>query len=219
MPNIRLDRTLDDVTAVILAGGESQRMGTNKALLAVAGQPLIARTAARVRALCDGIVVVTNTPDVYQFLVSDFGAVLVADAYPARGSLVGLYSGLRAVQTPLALALACDMPLLNLGLLQAMIGLAVDCDAVVPRMEGQAEPLHAIYRPATCAPAVLRHLEAGDRRMVSFLPDVQVRYLDAADVEAYDPQRLSFVNVNTPAEWADAQARLAETDAGRGPDL
>jgi molybdopterin-guanine dinucleotide biosynthesis protein A len=211
--------TPDDVAAVILAGGESQRMGTNKALLEVAGQPLIVRTVARVRGLCAETIVVTNTPDVYRFLVADFGARLVADAYPARGSLVGLYSGLRAARSSLALALACDMPLLNLDLLRAMIGLAADVDAVVPRIDGLAEPLHAIFRPATCAPAIWQHLEAGDRRMVSFLPDVQVRYLDAADVDVYDPHRLSFMNVNTPAEWADAQAWLAEAGGEHGPGL
>ena len=75
----------DDVTAVILAGGESQRMGTNKALLEIAGQSLIERTVTRVRALCAEIVVVTNTPDVYRFLVSEYGARLVAAAYAARG--------------------------------------------------------------------------------------------------------------------------------------
>lgn len=209
----------DDVAAVILAGGESQRMGTNKALLEVAGQPLIARTVARVRGLCAEIIVVTNTPDVYRFLVADFGARLVADAYPARGSFVGLYSGLCAAQSSLALALACDMPLLNLNLLRAMIGAAADVDAVVPRIDGLAEPLHAIYRPSTCAPAIWQHLEVGDRRMVSFLSDVQVRYLDAADVDVYDPYRLSFMNVNTPAEWADAQAWLAEAGGEHGPGL
>ncbi len=209
----------DDVTAVILAGGESQRMGTNKALLEIAGQPLIARTVARVRALCAEIIVVTNTPEVYQFLVAEFGADLVPDTYPARGSLVGLYSGLRAVRSSLALALACDMPLLNLSLLRAMIGLAAGVDAVVPRMAGLAEPLHAIYRPSVCVPAIRRHLEIGDRRMVSFLPDVAVRYLDAADVDAYDPRRLSFMNVNTPAEWADAQAWLAATGDDHGAGL
>lgn len=208
-----------EVAAVILAGGESQRMGTNKALLEIAGQPLIARTAARVHTLCAEIIVVTNTPEVYRFLASEFGARLVADAYPARGSLVGLYSGLRAAQSPLAVALACDMPLLNLGLLRAMIGLAAGYDAVVPRIDGQAEPLHAIYRPAVCAPAILRHLELGNRRMISFLPDVQVHFLDAADVEAHDPRRLSFMNVNTPAEWAAAQVWLSEAGGDHGPGL
>lgn len=198
----------DDVTAVILAGGESQRMGTNKALLEIAGQPLIARTVARVRALCAEIIVVTNTPDVYRFLVSGFGARLVPDAYAARGSLVGLYSGLCAAQSPLALALACDMPLLNLDLLRAMVDQAAAYDAVVPRIDDLVEPLHAVYRPAVCAPAILRRLEAGDRRMISFLPDVAVRFFEAADVEVYDPRRLSFMNVNTPGEWAAAQPWL-----------
>ena len=80
------------ISAIILAGGESRRMGFNKALLPLDGQPLIARTAACLRLLADDLIVVTNTPETYQFLVADFGATLTPDALPVRSALVGLLS-------------------------------------------------------------------------------------------------------------------------------
>ena len=182
------------ISAIILAGGESRRMGSSKALLSLDGQPLIARTAACLRPLADELIVVTNTPEAYQFLVADFAARLIPDALPARSALVGLYSGLRMARGDLALAVACDMPFLNPALLGFMLTLAQAVDDLL-------EPLHAVYRPASCTPAVERHLLAGDRRMISFYAAVQVCQVTAADVARFDPGRLSFVNVNTPEEW------------------
>ena len=199
------------ISAIILAGGESRRMGSNKALLSLDGQPLIARTAACLRPLADDLIVVTNTPEAYQFLVADFAARLIPDALPARSALVGLYSGLRMARGDLrisgsthisALAVACDMPFLNPALLGFMLTLAqAGYDVVVPQVNDLLEPLHAVYRPASCTPAVERHLLAGDRRMISFYAAVQVCQVTAADVARFDPGRLSFVNVNTPEEW------------------
>jgi len=190
------------ISAIILAGGESRRMGANKALLSLDGQPLIARTAASLRLLADELIVVTNTPETYQFLVTDYHATLTPDAFPTRSALVGLYSGLRAARGDLALAVACDMPFLNSALLGFMLSLAqTGCDVVAPQVDNQWEPLHAVYRPASCIPAVERHLRTGDRRMISFYPEVQVRLVTAAEVAEFDPEHLSFVNVNTPEEW------------------
>jgi len=190
------------ISAIILAGGESRRMGANKALLSLGGQPLIARTAVSLRLLADEIIVVTNTPETYHFLVSDFHATLTPDAFPTRSALVGLYSGLQAARGDLALAVACDMPFLNPALLRFMLSLAhTGYDVVAPQVDNQWEPLHAVYRPATCAPVVERRLLAGDRRMISFYPEVKVRLVTAAEVAEFDPDRLSFVNVNTPEEW------------------
>ena len=142
------------VSAIILAGGESRRMGTNKALLALDGQPLIAHVAARLQPLAADLIVVTNTPEVYAFLARDFNARLIPDALPLRSSLVGLFSGLVAARGELALAVACDMPFLNPDLLAYMLTLAqAGYDVVTPAVDGLLEPLHAVYRPAACAPA------------------------------------------------------------------
>ncbi len=194
------------VSAIILAGGESRRMGTNKALLALDGQPLIAHVAARLQPLAADLIVVTNTPEVYAFLARDFDARLIPDALPLRSSLVGLFSGLVAARGELALAVACDMPFLNPDLLAYMLTLAqAGYDVVTPAVDGLLEPLHAVYRPAACAPAIERSLAAGDRRMVSFYEAVRVRPLTAAEAARFDPERLSWVNVNTPEEWKQWQ--------------
>ncbi len=194
------------VSAIILAGGQSRRMGINKALLPLDGQPLIAHTAACLRPLAAELIVVTNTPQTYAFLETTFGARLIPDALPVRSALVGLFSGLQAVRSELALAVACDMPFLNVDLLRFMLTLAQEgFDVAVPQVDGQFEPLHAVYRPAACVPVIERHLRAGDQRIISFYSAVRVRPVTAVELVQFDPQRLSLVNVNTPEEWKEWQ--------------
>jgi molybdopterin-guanine dinucleotide biosynthesis protein A len=99
------------------------------------------------------------------------------------------------------------MPFVDTDLVRAMIAACGTADAIVPRVraqgleEPQPEPLHAIYRK-TCLPAIEAALAAGRRRVVAFLQDVQVCYLDENVLRQFDPDLRSFRNVNTPEEWA-----------------
>ncbi len=130
---------------------------------------------------------------------------------PAAGPLAGLHAGLAAARHDLVLALAADMPFVNLALIESMMGLAEGFDAVVPLIPGPDgdlawEPLHALYRRG-CLPAVTTRLAAGERRVNSFLPDVQTRVVTAEEIAVYDPLRMSFFNVNTPEDWKTMQRR------------
>jgi molybdopterin-guanine dinucleotide biosynthesis protein A len=185
-------------TGIVLAGGESERMGRDKRRLEVGGQTLLARTLARLRPLVDEVLVVVRE----RGELPPVDARIVTDRYPGKGVLAGVHAGLAAARAPWAYVLAGDMPLLNADLLRAMAALADDdCDVVVPRWRGELEPLHALYRPAACAPAAEAALQENRRRIIAFYPYVRVREIDEATVTQIDPKGRSFFNVNTSKEW------------------
>ena len=191
------------ISGVILAGGQSRRMGTNKAFLMAGGRPLIAWVMERVRVLTRDVVLVTNDPEPYRIL----GGHTTGDLLPGGGALSGLHVGLATAAHGWSLVVGCDMPLLNLDLLRYMISLTPYQDAVVPRPGGLEEPLHALYH-RRCLRAITRNLLAGNYKMTSFLPEQRVRYLDEAEIDRYDPQHLSFANANTPEDLAEVTKHL-----------
>ncbi len=208
---------MDTLTLVINAGGQSRRMGTAKALLPVPpyDTPLIAHMAARLAPLAaDPLVVVTNDTALPQAAQLPSGTIFVADAYPDTGTLGGIATGLH--QAPgWALVVACDLPLVSAELCAMLAGLAGEqveeqdrWDAVVPVIDGYEEPLHALYH-RRCLPAIEARLAAGQRRVISFMPDVRTLYVQEEDLRAVDPQLHSFFNTNTPEEWSEAMRLLA----------
>lgn len=208
--------SLMNLTLVINAGGQSRRMGTSKALLPVPPQaaPLIAHVAARLAPLAaQRLVVVTNDPQLPTLAQLPPETVFVADAYPDTGTLGGIASGLQQV-AGWAVVVACDLPLVSAALFAHLCALAGEqedgqdrWDAVVPEVAGYAEPLHALYH-RRCLPAIVARLAAGERRVISFMPDVRTRYVPEAELRAIDPELRSFFNTNTPEEWAAALALL-----------
>jgi molybdopterin-guanine dinucleotide biosynthesis protein A len=199
------------LTVVIQAGGESRRMGQDKGLLPFLGQPLIERVIKRVRPLADEVLVTTNRPESYGFL----GVPLFSDQIPGRGALGGLYTALFVAQQPLVAVVACDMPFVSLPLLTAERDLLeqTGSDAVIPRTEGGSEPFHAVYRRATCLPAVEAALKADKWRVDSWYEAAQLRWLEPEEARAHDPLGRAFWNVNTPDEFRQAEAIAAETDS------
>lgn len=200
------------LSVVILAGGHSRRLGRDKSLLELDGQPLLARTVQRLDALGDDLVVVTNDAARYESL--SLAARFVPDEKPGMGSLMGIYSGLQATCHPHALVLACDMPFLDLPLLRYMASLAPGHDVVIPRLGSLLEPLHAIYGKS-CVPIIEELLDRGERKIVAFLQSVRVRYVEEAELDRFDPEHLSFVNVNTPQDWVRVQTLLAHHNSAR----
>ncbi len=187
------------LSAIVLAGGQSQRMGRDKALIELHGQPLIVHVVQALRALTGDLVVVANRSDVYGLLVDPLGARVVADYDPPCGPLGGIAAGLPAVLGELAIVTACDMPFLDRQLLRWLIDQADGYDAVVPRNGGDYEPLHAIYR-RTCLSPIIQRLQQGERSVSSFFADVRVRAIEEAAWRVIDPAGRSLVNLNTPGE-------------------
>lgn len=188
-------------TGIVLAGGKSERMGQNKALLTLGGRSLIEIILERVGLVCTEVMVVTADPEPF----INLGVPLVQDRLPGIGVLGGLHAGLSAATYELILAVGCDMPFLNSRLLSAFADWAQGFDVAVLRQGGQVEPLHAAYRK-TCIPAIEAAARRNQRRVVAFFPDVRVRYVTADEVRPIDPDLLSFRNVNTPEEWRAVKA-------------
>jgi len=193
-------------SAVVLAGGKSSRLGADKSFLLLDGQPLIARTVQRLSVLSDDLIIVTNTLE--RFKPLGLAARLVADERPGEGSLMGIYSGLKAARHPYALVVACDMPFLNPPLLRYMLSMAPGYDVVIPRLADMLEPLHAVYG-RTCLPWIARLLDEGRRKIIAFLPYAKVRYVEESEIGRFDPLHLSFVNINTPQDWEQVQGLLS----------
>jgi molybdopterin-guanine dinucleotide biosynthesis protein A len=194
------------LTVVILAGGQSRRMGVDKALLRLpsGGPTLIERVVAAARAVTDDVVIVTEGAG----RLPAMPVRTAPDAIAGAGPLAGCIAGFEAARHPDILALACDLPYLSVPLLRWMAGLPRRWDALVPSLpnaDGKPgwEPLHAIYTRACLAP-MHAALDRGDHQATAFFPAITVQPLTADAMRPYDPLGQSTVSVNTPQAWAKA---------------
>ena len=194
-------------SGVILAGGSSRRLPTNKALERIGGKTLIERVVDILAHLTTEVLVVVARPTQAANLLLPSSVRVVTDRYPGRGSLGGVFTGVEASAEPWSLVVACDMPFLSVDLLRHLVGESADVDAVVPRLKGQPEPLHALYSKA-CLTPMQRRLQAGDLKIASLFEAIRVRYVDEGTIDRIDPRHLSFFNINTRAQLEEAQ-RLA----------
>ena len=194
-------------TLAIQAGGESRRMGQNKALMPFLGHPLIERVLERVRPIGDQILLTSNQPEAFAF----FGLPVYPDIFPGQGSLSGLYTALSAASTPIVAVVACDMPFASLALFEyeRELLLTNSSDAVVPQSAEGFEPFHAVYRRETCLRAVRFAIDAGEKRLISWFSRANITILTAEQVRESDPGGLAFSNVNTPEEALRAE-KLAQ---------
>lgn len=194
-----------EVSCAVLAGGASSRFGRDKALLQLDNQTLIQRVVDRLSKVSDDVFIVGNKPERFQGME----VRLVEDLVQGAGALGGVYTAVQACRHPYVFCAACDMPFLDLNLIRYMILLAPGYDVVMPYVRGEAEPLHAVYSKA-CAPAIKAALDAGERRIISFLAQVRVRDVREDEIRVLDPDLRSFFNLNVPEDMARMQAILAE---------
>ncbi len=191
------------LTVCIQAGGQSSRMGEDKALKIFLGRPLIQRVADRLTPIADEIIVTTNRPDDYRFL----NLRLFSDIKPERGALGGLYTAIASATQPIVAVVACDMPFASPRLIETMSRLLVEeeADVVIAKSEGGYEPLHAVYRREACLPAIEKSIDADQWKVIAWFPQVKVRVLTMDEIKSADPEGLAFWNVNTPEEFAKAE--------------
>ena len=189
------------VSAAIMAGGKSRRMGRDKAWLDLGdGRPIVRRVIEVMSEVADEVFLVAND-ERYRSL----GLRVVPDRFPEGGALGGIATGVGAAAHDRVLVAACDMPFLVPGVFRLLVERSDGADAVVPKVGDDLETLHALYAKA-CLPAMERALAAGKLRVVSFFGDVRLRILQEAELRAVDPDLRSFTNVNTPEELAAAAA-------------
>lgn len=184
------------VSAAVMAGGKSRRMGQDKAWIPLDGRPIIARVIDVLREVADEVLIVANDER-----YARLGLRVVPDRFPQGGALGGIATGVGAAEHDQVLVAACDMPFQRPDVWRALLGQAEGADAVVPRIGGQLETLHALYTKA-CLPAMEQALATGRLRVISFFPDVRLREVGEAELRVIDPDLRAFTNVNTPEELA-----------------
>jgi molybdenum cofactor guanylyltransferase len=201
---------------VVLAGGESRRMGQDKALLETpgrdgntgnTGESLPAAAARRLATVCPEVAVA----DRGRSLLPGFPSL--ADG-PGRGPAAGILGAAAAYPGRSLLVLACDLPRVPAGLLAAFTALAEAGDWIVPRWDGGLEPLCALYGPAALAALAVR---VGQGRFalhdLDREPGLAVRHLETAAIARFGPPAELFLNLNTPIDWE----RYASAVAGAPP--
>ena len=199
----------EGVTGIVLAGGMSRRLGRDKALEPVGGEPLLRRVIGRLSEVSQETVVVVADAERATGLLLPDSAGVVVDVYPGKGSLGGIFSGLSASGLDWGIVVACDMPFLNVDLLRHMLSLRKGCDAVVPVVDGRPEPTHAVYYRG-CLSSIESRLQADDLKITRFFDEVRVRYVTQEEIAGFDPEYLSFFNVNTQEDLDRALTLAAE---------
>lgn len=191
----------EPISIALLAGGKSSRMGMDKALLTFRGQALFGFILDQVQGLSDDVYVISNREDVDAYAPYRVFPDKILDI----GALGGIYSALNYSQNELCLILACDMPFVNRALIELLRTEAAGYDAVVPELgERLLEPFRALYR-RSCLPAIKAAIDAGERRAVSFLPQVKAKRIPRAVLAQIDPGLESFANINTPEDLAQVE--------------
>jgi FdhD protein len=193
---------IEGVTAAILAGGASSRMGTNKALLMVDGEPIITRTYQILARLFHEVIVVTNTPEEYAFLPCR----KVPDIFPGVGSIAGLHSALVHSSAERTFVTACDMPFVDTGTIRYLCQLQQSgFDAVIPFSAGGQEPLHAVYA-AKCREVFEDAIRGDERKILDILARMRTRLVTWEEIREVSASDRSFLNVNTPEEYGAISA-------------
>jgi molybdenum cofactor guanylyltransferase len=199
----------EPISIAIMAGGQSSRMGRNKAFVDVGGKPIIERIVERVSNLGSELMLVTATPEEYAHL----GLSIVHDLYPGKGPLGGIYTALTRAKNEHMLAVSCDQPFLNPNFLQYLISLREGFDVIVPlSRDGYPQGMQAIYGKGCLAP-IRKRLDEDRLKVIGFFPDVRVREVSGDEIDRFDADRVGFMNVNTPDDLQEAQRLAAKHDA------
>ncbi|MBI5287182.1 MAG: molybdenum cofactor guanylyltransferase [Deltaproteobacteria bacterium] len=180
------------MTGIILAGGESKRMGFNKAFIEMGGMPLIERTVSLFTEVFSEVIIVSNNLQEYEHL----NLMVVSDIVNGKGSLGGIYTGLIHSTHPYCFVVACDMPFLHKGLITHMIGKLRGYDVVVPFIDGRYESLHAVYSKG-CVKHIEKSIKEDNLKIVDFYPRVRVKTIQEEDCRRHDPLLLFRTNINT----------------------
>jgi molybdenum cofactor guanylyltransferase len=191
---------IEDCTALILAGGDSRRMGQDKAVLVLGGKTLLERVTATMQQVFPKVVVSVRQ------LRSGVDVPQVCDEQPASGPMAGLIAGLAQVDTPWVFAVACDMPFVTQDVVIHLASLRNGFQAVVPMVGGYPQPLAAFYAASTLD-AMRASFAADDRSMRSVLDKFEVRYVDEAELREFDPQLHSFFDLDTPQDFQAAREK------------
>lgn len=202
-----------DVAGIILVGGRSRRMGTNKALLPAPGSTshtFVEQLAEMLTAICPEVLLVARDASSGQeYTALSAHCRIVHDQKPDQGPLMGLASGLHATTCSHALVVAVDLPWVQPALLAWLSNYPLTDELLIPRVQGIPQVLLARY-PRAILPTIEACLNVGRRDPKALLDRVPVRFLEEAQLRVADPDLRSFINVNTPEDLAQARATFRQ---------
>ena len=198
-------RPSDDITAVILAGGSSERYGQNKAFLEIGGIRLIDLVAGQMKNIFKRVILVTNQKRDYEYLKIP----IVEDLVKGLGPIGGIYTGLMSIADKAGFFIACDMPFINKRLVRYMVDIRDNHAAVVPLVANEIEPLHAIYTRACLGP--IRSLIDSKRYQIKLFYDhISVRYVKEDEISRFGSPSRAFLNINTVDELAKIESLMKD---------
>lgn len=184
------------ITGIVVAGGKSTRMGSDKASLPWDTTDILHTELTKLASICDDLIVVSNIPRNIQFP----GVRVVPDNHRDCGPLGGMEAGLTAARHELCFIIACDMPFLDIASAAYIVEAAADADAAVPRIDGCWHPLYAAYR-RTCLPIVRNLLLSRRLRLSELLESISAREITKAELIPFSVDLAMLNNLNTPQEW------------------
>jgi molybdopterin-guanine dinucleotide biosynthesis protein A len=186
------------MTGVILAGGEGKRLGRDKTEIVIEGALLIEGIVSKLRKSFEEILLITSKKKL-QHCSSRFSHLdikIYADIFDGTGSIAGVHSGLYHSSHSHAFFVGCDMPFLNLSLIDYFKQITDENDVVVAQCEAGFEPLHTIYSKR-CMTYLEKLIQSKNLRIYDFYDEVKIRIVREDERERYDPLKICFFNINT----------------------
>ena len=187
------------------------RLGRVKALERVNTQSLLERTIDCLSTVSRKLFVITSQEQFELIAAARLKGKVIVDIYPGKGALGGIYTGLTNVDSFYNLVVGCDMPFLNRDLLCYLIDVAPNFDVVVPRIDGLLEPLHAVYS-RDCLTPIKELIDKDKLEVLHLFNLVKTRYVGKDEITKFDPQCLSFFNVNTPDDLIKAKNLIEQEE-------
>lgn len=198
-------KTGNRVTGAILAGGQSRRMGRDKSCIEIAGRTMLERVIDRLSPLFDSLMIIGGDNS----LRDTRGLPVHPDIRPRMGSLGGIYTAVMLSPTEQVFCVACDMPFIRPEVVDHLKCLSeAGYDAVVPRVNGELQPLCALYSRAV-RNAIEQDLVSGVRRIKTTLSSLRVRVVEESELLSLDPELNTFFNINTPEDLDKARILAA----------
>ncbi|MBN1693130.1 MAG: molybdenum cofactor guanylyltransferase [Dehalococcoidales bacterium] len=194
-----------DISCIILAGGRSIRFGHDKILERIGNTSLLEKAISLIDPISKEIIIVTAKERAFTRIAKNIKVKIVNDIFPGQGSLGGIYTGLVKSDSFYNLVVAADMPFLNEPLLRYMIKVADGYDFILPRVNKLYEPLHAIYSK-NCISPINSILEQGKKVIIELFDYVKVKFIEAEEIDRFDPKHLSFFNINTIEDLEKAKS-------------
>ncbi len=180
----------ENVTGIILAGGKSTRMGSDKGLLSIHGKTFVEMILDKLSPLVSKVMISANNKT-----YGKFGVTVYHDEIKEAGPMGGLFTVLQKVSTDYILIISCDIPFVRTEILEYLLSkVAEGYDAFVPIHRGAAEPLCAVYSK-NCLPVLRRQLEKKEFKMKEMFRELKLKYIPVDKIEGVEE---SLYNINTP---------------------